>query len=119
MTVTDPIPTSELDVDTARLVSRLVDLQDRIADLTSEAEAVKAELRSLNPGDYAINGQPALRIQPTRRFDADKALEYVPEPLRDQCYSTVVDPKKVKQYLAPALADACMVEVGKPKVQVL
>jgi hypothetical protein len=119
MTVTDPTPTIELDVDTARLVSRLIDLQAKIADLTSEAEAVKAELRSLNPGDYAIGGQPALRITPTRRFDATKALEYVAEPLREKCYTSAVDPKKVKEYLPPAVADLCMVESGKPKVTVL
>ena len=119
MTTTDQTQPASLDTDAARIVARLADLQAKINDLTGEAEALKAELRSLNPGDYAIDGRPALRITPTRRFDADKALEYVAEPLREKCYSTVVDAKKVKEYLPPAVADLCMVEAGKPKVTVL
>lgn len=106
----------ELDTDTARIVSRLVDLQAIIAEKTAEAEALKAELRSLPPGEHDIAGKPVLRIIPNRRFDPAKALELVPESLRDQCYSNTLDSAKVKQYLAPALLDACMVEVGKPKV---
>lgn len=119
MTVTDPTQTHELDVDTGRVVSRLVDLNAKIAELTAEAEGLKAELRGLHPGDYNLNGRPALRVAATRRFDATKGLELVPEPLREQCYSTTVDAKKVKEYLAPALVDTCMVEVGKPQVRVL
>lgn len=105
-----------LDTDTARIVSKLVDIQSRIADLNGEAEALKAELRSLPPDEYAIDGKTVLRIIPNRRFDATKGLELVPEPLRDNCYSVQLDAAKVKSYLAPALQDAAMVEVGKPKV---
>lgn len=110
---------SELDTDTARIVARLAELQATISDLSAEAEALKAELRSLPAGDHDIDGRPALRIVPTRRFDAEKALELVPDPLRGECHVTVVDPKKVREYLAPALVDACMVESGKPRVTVL
>lgn len=119
VTMPDTTTTTELDVDTARLVSHLADLNAKIAELTAEAEGMKAELRSLTAGDYTLDGRPALRIIPTRRFDVDKALGYVPEPLRAECYTTAADPKKVKQYLAPALADACMVDAGKPKVVIL
>ena len=110
---------SDLDTDTANIVAKLADLQARIADLTGQAEALKAELRSLPPGDHTIGGQPVLRIIPTRRFDPAKALELVPEPLRDQCYVRTLDAAAVKQYLAPALVETCMVESGKPKVAVL
>lgn len=110
---------TQLDTDTARIVTRLVDIQARIADLTSEAEGLKAELRTLPAGDHDIDGKPVLRIIPNRRFDADKGLQLVPEQLRDQCYSTVVDPKLVKTFLAPAVLEAAMVEVGKPKVVTL
>lgn len=108
-----------LDADTGRIVAHLADINARIADLTSQAEALKAELRALPPADYDIDGRPALRITPTRRFDPAKGLELVPEALRDQCYSTVVDAAKVREYLAPALVDACMVDAGKPKVVIL
>lgn len=108
-----------LDLDTARIVAKLADINARVADLTSEAEALKAELRNLPAGDHLIDGRPAVRIVPNRRFDADKGLELVPEPLRGECYSTAVDAAKVKSYLAPALLEMAMVEVGKPKVVLL
>lgn len=116
MTTANP---TELDVDTARLVSHLVDLNAKIADLNAQAEAVKAELRNLAPGDYSIHGQPTLRIIPNRRFDAAKALEYVADPLREQCYVQTIDAKKVREFLPPAVADLCMVESGKPRVSTL
>lgn len=110
---------TQLDTDTARIVAKLAETNARIADLNSQAEALKAELRQLPPADYDIDGRPALRITPTRRFDPSKGLELVPEPLRDQCYSTVVDAAKVRTYLAPALVEMAMVDSGKPKVTVL
>jgi hypothetical protein len=110
---------SNLDTDTASIVAALADVNARIADLTAQAESLKAELRNLPADDYSIDGRPALRITPNRRFDAVKALELVPEPLRPNCYSQVVDPAKVKEYLAPALVELAMVEVGKAKVSVL
>jgi hypothetical protein len=111
--------TTDLDVDTARIVAKLADLNAHIADLTSEAESLKAELRNLPAGDHLINGRPALRIVPTRRFDAEKGLALLPVALRGDCYSTVLDAAKVKQFLAPALLETVMVEAGKPKVVVL
>lgn len=120
MTTTDQTqPTAELDVDTANLVARLADLNAKIADLNTEAEAIKAELRSLTPGDYTHGGRPALRVVATRRFDPVKGFELVPEALRPNCYTQEIDAKKVKEYLAPALLEACMVESGKPRVTVL
>lgn len=106
----------DLDTDTARIVSRLVDLNAQIADLNAKAEELKAELRRLPADEYAIDGRTALRIIPNRRFDPAKGLELVPEQLRNGCYSRALDPAKVKSYLAPALLDAAMVEAGKPKV---
>jgi hypothetical protein len=114
----DPTMT-DLDTDTARIVAKLAELNAHIADLTSEAESLKAELRSLPAGDHIIDGRPALRIVPTRRFDAAKGLELVPEPLRGECYVTTLDAAKVKSYLAPALQEMAMVEAGKPKVVLL
>ena len=117
--MTDPTTTTELDADTRRIVAHLADLNAKIADLGAEAEALKAELRSLAAGDYTADGNPALRIVPTRRFDTDKALELVPEPLRGECYTSAPDPKKIREYLPPAVADLCMVESGKPRVVIL
>lgn len=110
---------TNLDTDTARIVAKLAELNARLSELNSEAEALKAELRSLPAGDHIIDGRPALRIVPTRRFDAALALELVPEPLRPGCYSQVIDAAKVKEYLAPALVETVMVVSGKPKVVLL
>lgn len=110
---------TRLDTDTARIVSELAELQAKIADLTEKAETLKAELRSLPPGDHEIDGRAAVRIVPNRRFDPTKGVELVPESLRGECYSTVVDAAKVKKFLAPAVLEAAMVETGKPKVVLL
>lgn len=110
---------TDLDTDTARIIAKLAELNARIADLTTEAESLKAELRNLPAGDHLVDGRPALRIVPTRKFDTEKALELVPEPLRPNCYSNVLDAAKVKEYLAPALVETVMVVSGKPKVVLL
>lgn len=51
---------TDLDTDTARVVIRLAEITAEIADLTSHAEALKAELRSLPAGDHNVNGKPTL-----------------------------------------------------------
>lgn len=111
--------TTDLDTDTTRIVAKLAELNARISDLTSKAESLKAELRSLPPGDHLIDGRPALRIVPTRKFDAEKGLALLPDALRGDCYTTALDPAKVKQFLAPALLESVMVEAGKAKVVLL
>lgn len=109
--------TARFDADTLRLASRLIELNESIARLNAEAEGIKSMLRALPPGDYANDqGTPIVRIMPNRRFDAEKGLSLLPEELREGCYKRVADPTLVREYLAPKLAEACMVEVGKAKV---
>lgn len=108
-----------LDTDTARIVARLVDVQAQIAELSGEAEEIKAELRTLPPGDHEINGKAALRIVPTRRFDVAGAASLLEPDLRQACLSFAYDPAKIRKHLTPAQVEAHMVEAGKPKVQVL
>lgn len=108
---------TQLDTDTARIVTRLVDLQAQIADLTSEAEGLKSELRNtLNPGDHNINGAPALRIIPNRRFNVDFAAGLLGTEQRKECLVVTYDATKVKRHLTPVEVEECMVEAGKPKV---
>jgi hypothetical protein len=119
MTTPDqPQKTRPIDDDTFRLVRDLADLNAHIAKLTADAEAIKTELRArCEAGDYVEDGgRTVLKIVPTRKFDVARALELVPEPLREACYTTAPDPAKVKEYLAPALVESCMVVNGKPKV---
>lgn len=107
---------TQLDTDTANIVIQLADLQARIADLTSQAEALKAELRALPAGDHEINGRAALRIIPTRRFDATAAAGLLTPQQRESALVVSYDAAKVKQHLTPVQVDEFMVEAGKPKV---
>lgn len=100
-------------------VRDLADLQAEIAKLTAEAENIKAELRTLTPGDYAIGGRTALRITPTRRFDATAAAGLLSVEQRKEALVVSYDAAKVKQHLTPVEVEEFMVESGKPKVQVL
>lgn len=110
---------TQLDTDTTRLVATLADVQARIGDLTAQAEAIKAELRNLPPSDYDIDGRPALRILPTRRFDATAAAQLLPEADRIGCTAVTYDAAKVKQKLTPEQVEQFMVDAGKPKVVLL
>jgi hypothetical protein len=110
---------TQLDTDTARLVAALADLQGRISELTEQAEGIKAELRTLPANDYDIDGRPALRILPTRRFDAAAALAALPEAVRPTCLKVEPDPAAIKRHLTPDQAETFMVESGKPKCVLL
>lgn len=110
---------TELDTDTTRILSRLADLNATIADLSSQAESLKAELRSLPAADYTVAGRPALRIIPTRRFDVNKAAGLLGEVDRQKCLTVTFDAALVKRHLTDIEVDECMVENGKPKVVLL
>src|SRR4051794_165383 len=103
---------TDLDTDTARIVIRLAEITAEIADLTSHAEALKAELRSLPAGDHNVNGKPALRIIPNRRFDVAGAASMLDPGVRETCLSVAYDAAKVKEHLTPAQLEAHMVESG-------
>lgn len=102
MTTSPTAPSSaELDAERGRILSRLVDLNVRIAELNGEAESLKAELRALPAGDYLYNGRPALRIVPTRRFDATAAINLVPAERRQECLKVEPDAAKIRGLLTP------------------
>jgi hypothetical protein len=112
--------TTELDVDTTRVLQRLAELNATIADLTAEAESLKAELRGLPAGDHTIAGRPVLRIIASRRFDATAAAtSRLDEDQRAKCLQVSYDAAAVKKYLTPIEVDEFMVENGKPKVVIL
>lgn len=111
--------TTDLSPDYAQTLSRLVDLQAKIADYSSEAESLKAELRNLEPGDYTLDGREALRIIPTRRFDAASAALRLPEDIRTKCLKVDYDAAEVRKHLTPVEVEEFMVASGKPKVTLL
>lgn len=111
--------TTTLDPNHTATLTKLAELQARINDLTSEAETLKARLRDLPPGQYAVNGRPALRITPTVRFDANAAAQALDPDTRKTCLTVTYDPALVKQHLTPAQVTRFMVESGKPRVVIL
>lgn len=116
-TTTQPI--ADLDADRARVVARLAELQANAAEIATEVESLKAELRALPPGDFAINGRPALRITATRRFDAEAGAGLLSVEQRKEALTVSFDAAKVKRHLTEVEIEECMVVTGNPKVQVL
>lgn len=108
----------ELSPDAAATVAKLAAVLEQIHQLQADAETYKAQLRdTLGSGAYTINGQPAVSITPTRRFDAAHAEQVLPAQWLDTVRRTVVDAKVAKELLPPALFSACQVESGKPTVK--
>lgn len=93
------------------LVSRLADVTARIAELTEEAEGIKATLRSYGAGQY-----DGFKVTPGRRFNVEKAYALVPDNLKRDCLTVEIDPDAVKSHLTPAQRESCMDEHGKAKV---
>jgi len=110
---------TRLDMDTIQILTRLADIQAKVADLNGEAESLKAELRSLPPGDHDINGRPALRIIPTRRFDSAKAAGLLSPSQRQDALVVSYDATKVKAHLTPTEVEEFMVDAGKSKIVLL
>lgn len=116
MTPEQTDPTTIRSVDVERMVTRLVDLQARIAELSGEAESLKAELRdSLVPGEYRA-GESTFKIIPTRKFSPDLATSILPPDVIKDCLRVELDPAKLKANLTPAQLEMCMVAAGKSKV---
>lgn len=107
--MTDP---TQLDND----VKRYLELDALKADVEIEQATIKGRLRDLGSGVHHAPCGVNVSVTPNRRFNADRAAELVPGPLLEQIQSVVVDSKKAKAILPPAAYDACMAEVGDPRV---
>lgn len=111
---------TELDAGTADLVRRLTELNTQITDLTEQTEQIKEKLRAnLNVGTYTINNQPVISIKPTRRFSPTRALTVLPTELLNLCQINIVDAKRAREVLPPALYASCQEDTGKPQVRLL
>jgi hypothetical protein len=98
-------------------VQILADIQQRIAELTDHAEALKDQLRAeLGRCTHQV-GDRTLSITPTRRFDPHLAKAVIPNNLLPLCTATIVDGKRAKATLPPALYAACQVESDKLTVR--
>lgn len=111
----------DLDPDLAHVVAALRDLKLRRDRLDEEEGELKARLRKvLVAGQRGyVDGQPAVTLQPNRRFNLDRAVGFLPAEVAERCRVHAYDPKQVKRFLAPAVLDLCMDAVGDPKVVLL
>lgn len=113
-----PSTPPELDPDAAATVAKLAAVLEQIRQLQADAETYKTQLRDvLSAGAYTVNGQPALSITPTRRFDPAHAEQVLPPQWLTAVQRPVVDGKLAKELLPPALFAACQIESGKPAVK--
>lgn len=100
------------------LVRRLADVLAKIGELEIEAEGIKQVLRdNFDAGAHEVNGV-GFKVTPGRRFNAEKAIQLVPESRRRECLTIGVDPAKVKRLLTSEQVDECMDPYGKAKVSV-
>lgn len=110
---------TELDATFHELVQRLAHIQARKAELEAEEAEIKAKLTgNLTVGSYSINGKPALSVTPGRRFDPLLAATVLPAELAALCQATVIDSKRAKLVLPPALYQQCQRENDRPTVRV-
>lgn len=104
----------------AGTVRRLHVIAAQIAELGMEADALKAMLRAnLDAGTYSIDGVPAVRISPQRRFDPALAEQTLPGALLDLCIVRRVDGAQAKRVLPPEVYASCLAESGEPRVTLL
>lgn len=100
----------------AELHARYVALAAQIEPLQQEMDELKAKTRSMAPLGTTNLATGSIIVSPNRRFSPDHAAAVLPADIADQCSETVITAKKAKRVLAPALYDACLVEIGESKV---
>lgn len=102
-----------------RDVATYLDLDERIKDLQAQQGDIRARLRKNLPvGKHATGLGVVVTVSPpSRRFNLVKAVELLPEELREECRADGYEAGKVKRFLSPALLDIAM-EPGAGEAQV-
>lgn len=103
--MTETYPPEALDRD----VKRYLELDDMVQQYLSEMTAIKTRLRDLGEGPHAAPcGVQVTVSHPNRSFNLTRAVDMLNEEQRSLARADGYDPKKVKQFLPPALLEACM-----------
>lgn len=110
-TAAQPIQTLDDDV------ADYLDLTERIEQLESQRNAIKARLAHRGEGDHTTTSGVVVSVTPpNRRFNLDRAWSLLTEDQKAVCTSP--DPAKVKRQLSGVLVDECM-EPGTGAVRVV
>lgn len=96
-------------------VRRLVEIQDAVKQLETEADAIKARIRQHGPGKV---GDLTVNVSTARRFSPVKALEVLTPEQLASCTETTISTAKARQVLPPAVYEACMYPYGDARVVV-
>lgn len=101
----------------AGLVRRYRQLDISAREIADEQADIKARVRKLlDVGDRVpVDGKP-VAVQPNRRFDPGLAERVLTPEWLAACTVKKVDSAAAKKILPPALYEACMAEVGDPRV---
>ena len=112
---TNPVPIATLDDDAASLL----ELQEKIEELSFQAATIQARLAQRGPGTYPTShGVKVVVTAPSRSFNLDKALTMLTPDQLALCQGPVA--AKVKKQLAGVLVDECMEPgTGSPTVKVV
>jgi hypothetical protein len=109
---------TQLDDHTADLATRLADVQQRIRDLTEQENELKAKLAAnLEAGTYPTPTGRNLVVSVGAAFDQATAMVVLPHDVRMRCLVPVLDAKRVKQEVPPALYAQCQKPHAKPTVK--
>lgn len=110
-----------------QIVERYKLLDKQAKDIAAEMAALKDQCRSdLALGKHETDAGD-VTISPNRRFDEETAKVALAEQIAKgavtpaqvtECWKTVLDSTSVKKIVAPAVYEACMREVGDPKVTI-
>jgi len=93
-------------------------LEMRRAEIADQQDEIRARIRKLLIlGDRLDVDGKTVTCTANRRFDVERGAALLDPAVKEICYSSTLDPKKVKAQLTPALLDACMVEQGEPVVR--
>lgn len=102
--------------------NELRDIAAQEKDLAQRKEAAKAILaKALAVGDKGVSpdGEVLVTVRAgAARFNPDKAAERLPREVLSSVMVTVVDGKRAKAVLAPALYELCL-DYNKPSVVAL
>jgi len=111
-----PQPIADLDYD----VAVYLELTEKIEELTSQRETVKARMAQRGLGEHKTTTGTVVNVTgPNRSFNLQRAIGFLTDQQRDVCKLDGYDAKKVKAQLAPVVADQCWDEgKGAPRVTV-